>query len=111
MHLPEECYIFGYGSEEFTGDATLELRIGPIDIISQEECESDLGQYMAPERGSGMFCAIGKSSGGLVDACQVCCQFNYLFVVFARISSYLWRRVKKILYIFIKSRNFEKKQF
>lgn len=92
MTYSDECYIFGYGSEEFTGDATLELRldislyslyvyiylslylytrIGSIDIITQEECESDLGQYMAPERGSGMFCAIGKSSSGLVDACQV----------------------------------------
>lgn len=29
---------------------------------------------MAPERGSGMFCAIGRGPGGLVDACQVCCQ-------------------------------------
>ncbi|KAJ6637017.1 Transmembrane protease serine 11D [Pseudolycoriella hygida] len=65
-----ECYIFGYGSEEFTGAATLELRIGSLDIITQEQCEEDLGKYMAPERGSGMFCAIGKSSSGLVDACQ-----------------------------------------
>ncbi|KAG4067996.1 hypothetical protein HA402_010682 [Bradysia odoriphaga] len=65
-----ECYIFGYGSEEFTGEATLELRIGSINLISQEECERDLGQYMAPERGSGMFCAIGRGSSGLVDACQ-----------------------------------------
>lgn len=71
MTISDDCYIFGYGSEEFTGDATLELRIGAIDIITQEECEADLGQYMAPERGSGMFCAIGKSSSGLVDACQV----------------------------------------
>lgn len=42
-------------------------------MITQEECEADLGQYMAPQRGSGMFCAIGKSSSGLVDACQVSC--------------------------------------
>lgn len=74
LTITGECYIFGYGSEEFTGDATLELRIGSIDIITQEECEADLGQYMAPERNSGMFCAIGKSSSGLVDACQVRCQ-------------------------------------
>lgn len=71
--IPDECYIFGYGSEEFTGEATLELRVGCIEMITQEECESDLGQYMAPERGSGMFCAMGKdaNSNKLVDACQV----------------------------------------
>lgn len=67
----EDCYIFGYGSEAFTGDATLELRMGAIQLISQEECENDLGKYMAPERGSGMFCAIGRNP--CVDACQVCC--------------------------------------
>lgn len=95
MTISDECYIFGYGSEEFTGDATLELRIGSINIITQEECEADLGQYMAPERGSGMFCAIGKDSSGLVDACQVRFWCSFLldfsgFVYPARNSLYIF---------------------
>lgn len=65
------CHLFGYGSAEFKGDPTLELRVGPNHMISQKKCEQDLGKYMAPEPGSAMFCAEGYGQNGQVDACQV----------------------------------------
>lgn len=65
----DDCYIYGYGSESISGDPTLDLRLAPVKIISYEQCLNELGSYNAPERNSGMFCAVGANPG--VDACSV----------------------------------------
>lgn len=70
----DDCYIYGYGSENVTGDPTLDLRLAPINIITQENCVAQLGTYNAPEPGSGMFCAMGARPG--VDACLVRSKFK-----------------------------------
>lgn len=72
----DDCYIYGYGSENVTGDPTLDLRLAPVNIITQEKCVSQLGIYNAPEPGSGMFCAMGARPG--VDACLVSIQCSNL---------------------------------
>lgn len=69
VYFLDDCYIYGYGSENLTGDPTLDLRLAPVKIITQENCVAQLGSYNAPEPGSGMFCAIGARPG--VDACLV----------------------------------------
>ncbi|XP_055323956.1 mite allergen Der f 3 isoform X2 [Sitodiplosis mosellana] len=63
----DACYIFGYGSEKISGDPTLDLRLAPVNIISYDSCLKELGASNAPERNSGMFCAVGANPG--VDAC------------------------------------------
>lgn len=64
----DTCYIYGYGSEELNGPATLQLKIAPVRIISHEMCFEKLGKYNAPEATSGMFCAMGLAAH--VDACE-----------------------------------------
>lgn len=61
----------GYGTTEFGGQPLLKLHEAPIHKISHEKCHSKLGQYMAPERNTSMFCAEGYGLKGQVDACQV----------------------------------------
>lgn len=73
----DACYIYGYGSESLAGDPTLDLRLAQVNIISQESCVAELGKYNAPERNSGMFCAIGAKPG--VDACSVCMRKKKMF--------------------------------
>lgn len=65
----DACYIFGYGSEKVSGDPTLDLRLAPVNIIPYDTCLKELGSSNAPERNSGMFCAVGANPG--VDACSV----------------------------------------
>lgn len=67
----DACYIFGYGSEKVSGDPTLDLRLAPVNIIPYDSCLKELGSSNAPERNSGMFCAVGANPG--VDACSVSC--------------------------------------
>lgn len=69
MPKTDACYIFGYGSEQVSGDPTLDLRLAPVKIISYESCLKELGPSNAPERNSGMFCAVGVNPGA--DACSV----------------------------------------
>lgn len=80
---PDDCYIFGYGSQAVYGEPTLDLRIAPVRIISHERCTEQLGPYNAPPLNSGMFCAEGARPG--VDACSVRHNIANLFHSFQRL--------------------------
>lgn len=86
----DACYIFGYGSETLAGDPTLDLRLAPVKIISQESCLHELGPWNAPEIDSGLFCAVGENPG--VDSCPVN-QFLEMMNSFYRFS--LTKTVRK----------------
>lgn len=67
--INENCYIYGYGSEELFGRPTLELRLAPVVIVPLDICIEQLGPYNAPTVDSGMFCASGAQRNA--DACKV----------------------------------------
>lgn len=79
------CSIFGYGASIFDGDAKLQLTVGTnINFIPIDLCQQRLGEFMAPENNSGLFCA-GKliESKEIIDSCQgdsggsLICKPNY----------------------------------
>lgn len=46
--------------------------MGQVTVLSQDQCRKELGEYMAPEQHSGMFCGKGhrQTDTHRSDACQ-----------------------------------------
>lgn len=61
----EKCFINGYGASEINRKSLDVLYFGEVREISFNECEAKLGRVVAPQAGSGQFCAFGN-----VDACN-----------------------------------------
>lgn len=64
-----ECLIYGYGSISYQTNTitSTAIRYGRVAPISHGKCEAILGRVMAPSKGTGQFCALGRSG---VDACN-----------------------------------------
>lgn len=67
--LKAPCYIYGYGSETLYGQPTLDLRIAQVQTTPIELCIAKLGEYNAPKRSEGLYCAHGANPN--IDACGV----------------------------------------
>ncbi|XP_075977538.1 trypsin beta-like [Anticarsia gemmatalis] len=62
-----DCTIYGYGTRSpLTTETSEVLLAGRLRLVSLDQCEKALSEFVAPKYDSGMICAIGDG----IDACQ-----------------------------------------